>query len=102
MVELHLTTLPSQVSLEPSSFTQEKFELYRKYQQDIHHEEEEKQPEAFERFLVTTPLDVGCSHLIKLLWTKLRRHRLQNPSIEYASTPPDHLPTTYGSYHQVR
>jgi arginine-tRNA-protein transferase len=45
-------------TLEPSSYTEEKFELYAKYQKDIHHEEEKK-PEGFIRFLVDSPLSVS-------------------------------------------
>ncbi|SAM05969.1 hypothetical protein [Absidia glauca] len=46
------------VVLEPSSFTKEKYELYRKYQQEIHHDEpSEVSAEGFRRFLVDSPLD---------------------------------------------
>jgi arginyl-tRNA---protein transferase len=50
------------------------------YQQDIHNEEE-KYPAGFKSFLVESPL------------------RLE--SISYSSAPPAHLPTHYGSYHQM-
>lgn len=44
--------------MEPSSFTKEKYELYRKYQQEIHHDEpSEVSAEGFRRFLVDSPLD---------------------------------------------
>lgn len=69
-----------EVTLEPSSFTQEKFKLYCKYQKDIHHEDD-KNPAGFKSFLVDSPL--------------------QGEAIAYASTPPPHLPETYGSYHQL-
>ncbi|KIY46622.1 hypothetical protein FISHEDRAFT_46915 [Fistulina hepatica ATCC 64428] len=69
-----------EVILEPSSFTQEKFELYCKYQKDIHHEDE-KRPSGFKRFLVDSPLQ-------------------PNP-IPYTEPPPPHLPKAYGSYHQL-
>ncbi|OSX59239.1 hypothetical protein POSPLADRAFT_1150353 [Postia placenta MAD-698-R-SB12] len=69
-----------EVTLEPSSFTEEKFVLYQKYQQEIHHEKE-KAPGGFKRFLVETPL-----------------HR---DAIIYPGARPDHLPREYGSYHQM-
>ncbi|KJA29955.1 hypothetical protein HYPSUDRAFT_174975 [Hypholoma sublateritium FD-334 SS-4] len=68
------------VILEPSSFTNEKFELFKKYQADIHHDLE-KSSSGFKRFLVETPLNVE--------------------PIPYSSTPADHLPKNYGSYHQL-
>ncbi|ORY95375.1 arginine-tRNA-protein transferase [Syncephalastrum racemosum] len=43
--------------LEPSSFTQEKYDLYRKYQEKIHHDEpDELSEQGFRRFLVDSPL----------------------------------------------
>ncbi|ORZ15853.1 arginine-tRNA-protein transferase [Absidia repens] len=46
------------VVLEPSSFTKEKYEIYRKYQQEIHHDPPHKiTAEGFKRFLVDSPLD---------------------------------------------
>jgi len=68
-----------EVILEPSDFTEEKFELFKKYQKDIHHEED-KSRSSFERFLVDSPL--------------------RKASIPYPSPPPEHLPKHYGSYHQ--
>ncbi|KAF8914574.1 arginine-tRNA-protein transferase [Mucidula mucida] len=71
-----------EVLLEPSSFTTEKFELYKKYQEEIHHDRPGKNtPKSFKNFLVNTPL------------------RLE--PIPYPATPPSHLPTHYGSYHQL-
>ncbi|KZT12812.1 uncharacterized protein LAESUDRAFT_733408 [Laetiporus sulphureus 93-53] len=69
-----------EVTLEPSSYTEEKFALYQNYQKEIHHEDE-KAPSSFRRFLVETPL-----------------HR---EPIHYSGTRPDHLPGEYGSYHQL-
>ncbi|THV08686.1 hypothetical protein K435DRAFT_959219, partial [Dendrothele bispora CBS 962.96] len=69
-----------EITLEPSSYTDEKFALYQKYQKEIHHEEE-KRPSGFKRFLVDTPL-------------------VSEP-IPYSTPPPAHLPTRYGSYHQL-
>ncbi|GAA5883804.1 hypothetical protein JCM3774_003663 [Rhodotorula dairenensis] len=46
-------------SLEPASFTEEKYELYKKYQTQVHHEAEDSvSPKGFKRFLVDTPLDL--------------------------------------------
>ncbi|KAI0091932.1 arginine-tRNA-protein transferase [Irpex rosettiformis] len=71
-----------EVTLEPSSYTYEKFTLFQKYQQDTH-KEKEKMPSSFKRFLVDTPLP--------------------EESISYTSDTsiPEHLPHTYGSYHQL-
>ncbi|KAJ6599183.1 arginine-tRNA-protein transferase [Mycena vulgaris] len=66
--------------LEPSSYSSEKFELYCKYQQDIHNDTKST-PSGFRRFLVDSPL---CP-----------------TPIPYTSPPPSHLPTNYGSYHQL-
>ncbi|KAI8968857.1 arginine-tRNA-protein transferase [Mycotypha africana] len=45
------------IELEPSSFTKEKFELYSKYQQHVHHDKpEERTEKGFKRFLVDSPL----------------------------------------------
>ncbi|KAL0094775.1 arginine-tRNA-protein transferase [Phycomyces blakesleeanus] len=46
-----------EVLLEPSSFTKEKYDLYCKYQTEIHKDEpSELKPESFKRFLVESPL----------------------------------------------
>jgi len=66
--------------LEPSSYTPEKFALYKKYQEEIHHDLRNS-PSAFRRFLVDSPL-------------------MAEP-IPYDSPPPSHLPLEYGSYHQL-
>ncbi|THH33666.1 hypothetical protein EUX98_g547 [Antrodiella citrinella] len=70
-----------EVMLEPSSFTKEKFDLYQSYQREIHHEEEEKEPGSFQRFLIDSSL--------------------QNEDIPYSQSPPPGLPKQYGSYHQL-
>ena len=85
-----------QITLEPSSYTEEKFALYQSYQRDIHHEEE-KQPGSFKRFLVETSLRVTTC-------LKLRDNTyivLQEEEIPYPETPPEHLPRAYGSYHML-
>ncbi|KAI0306980.1 arginine-tRNA-protein transferase [Multifurca ochricompacta] len=69
-----------EVTLEPSSYTDEKFALYRSYEEHIH-KKPEKTSSGFRRFLVTTPL--------------------QREPIPYPSAPPAHLPPHYGSYHQL-
>ncbi|KAI0776001.1 arginine-tRNA-protein transferase [Trametes elegans] len=69
-----------EVTLEPSSFSEEKFALYTSYQKEIHHDDD-KSPSGFRRFLVRTPL-------------------VPQP-IEYPDGRPDHLPENYGSYHQL-
>ncbi|KAI0335581.1 hypothetical protein GY45DRAFT_1350777 [Cubamyces sp. BRFM 1775] len=70
-----------EVTLEPSSYTEEKFALYCSYQKEIH-KEDDKEASSFRRFLVQTPL-------------------VSQP-IEYAcGQRPAHLPEKYGSYHQL-
>lgn len=49
----------SKVTLEPSTFTDEKFKLYCAYQAHAHGEHE-KQPGGFTRFLVNSPLIVSA------------------------------------------
>eukprot|EP01032_Pedospumella_encystans_P013282 gene13282-15301_t len=45
------------VDLEPSSFSAEKFELYKRYQVDVHHDKpDEITEQGFRRFLVDSPL----------------------------------------------
>ncbi|KAH7887853.1 arginine-tRNA-protein transferase [Phlebopus sp. FC_14] len=68
------------VTLEHSSYTDEKYALYVAYQTEIHHDNDNS-PISFRRFLVQSPL-------------------LREP-ILYSSNPPEHLPTYYGSYHQM-
>ncbi|KAF9498470.1 hypothetical protein BDN71DRAFT_1443310 [Pleurotus eryngii] len=66
--------------LEPSSYTDEKFELFKKYQADIHHDFKSSQS-GFRRFLCETPL--------------------RTSPISYTGSPPAHLPVEYGSHHQL-
>lgn len=56
----------TQVTIEPSSFTEEKFALFQSYENHIHKKEETK-PSGFRRFLVDTPL-VVC-RLLTPIWT---------------------------------
>ncbi|KAI0832538.1 arginine-tRNA-protein transferase [Trametes gibbosa] len=69
-----------EVILEPASYTDEKFALYKSYQKEIHHEAKEKES-SFKRFLVENPL--------------------VPQSIAYPSERPVHLPANYGAYHQL-
>ncbi|KAJ7283769.1 arginine-tRNA-protein transferase [Mycena rebaudengoi] len=66
--------------LEPSAYSREKFELYCKYQRDIHRDTD-CTVSGFKRFLVDSPL---CP-----------------VPIPYSSPPPSYLPDKYGSYHQL-
>ncbi|KAH8830854.1 arginine-tRNA-protein transferase [Flagelloscypha sp. PMI_526] len=68
-----------QVTLEPSSYTAEKYALFEKYQTTIH--SDSTTPSGFKRFLVDTPL--------------IRE------AIPYPTPPLEHLPKEYGSYHQL-
>ncbi len=47
-----------QVTLEPSSYTKEKFDLYCSYQHEIHNDDD-KSESGFKRFLVNSPLIVS-------------------------------------------
>jgi arginine-tRNA-protein transferase len=69
-----------EVTLEPSSYSDEKFALYQSYEEHIH-KKPEKQSDGFKQFLVESPL--------------------QREPIPYPSTPPARLPSHYGSYHQL-
>jgi len=69
-----------EVTLEPSSYSDEKFALFQSYEENIH-KKPEKGRENFEGFLVETPL--------------------QMEPIPYPAAPPAHLPSHYGSYHQL-
>ncbi|CEL59620.1 arginine-tRNA-protein transferase [Rhizoctonia solani AG-1 IB] len=72
-----------EVTLEPSSFTDEKYQLYVRYQQSIH-EDTGNTPGGFERFLVTSAI------------------RQEPITYQNTSAPPTYpLPTHYGSYHQM-
>lgn len=68
-----------EVTLEPSSYTEEKYQLFDTYQASVHNDR--SSPYGFKRFLVETPLTTS--------------------PIPYSSTPPEHLPKLYGSYHQL-
>jgi len=69
-----------EVFLEPTSFTREKFELFAKYQADVHSDHEQSE-NRFTGFLVDSPLEYS--------------------PIPYTKDPPEHLPLSYGSYHQL-
>lgn len=68
------------VTLEPSTYSEEKYALYLLYQRQIHHDPHNT-PEDFKRFLVKSPLI--------------------NEPIPYPASAPDHLPSQYGSFHQM-
>ncbi|KAK0468337.1 arginine-tRNA-protein transferase [Desarmillaria tabescens] len=70
-----------EVILEPSSYSEEKFALYDRYQSDIHNDFDNSSM-GFKRFLVNSPL--------------------RAEPIPYTTMPaPSHLPPQYGSYHQL-
>ncbi|KAG8929218.1 Arginyl-tRNA--protein transferase 1 [Tulasnella sp. 418] len=71
-----------EVTIEPSSFTVEKFNLFNKYQAAVHNDHD-KSPSGFSRFLCETPL---------------KGHAIPYFSIDNV---PSHLPRIYGSYHQM-
>lgn len=51
--------ISTQVTLEPASYTEEKFALYSRYQKEIHHEIWDREPSGFKEFLVQNPLVVS-------------------------------------------
>lgn len=67
--------------LEPSSYTKEKYDLFEKYQVDIH-QDDEKYPAGFKRFLVDSPL---------------RPEPISYTDNHRSGGLPEH----YGSYHQL-
>ncbi|PFH51424.1 hypothetical protein AMATHDRAFT_59176 [Amanita thiersii Skay4041] len=69
-----------EVIIEPSSYSSEKYALYERYQEQVHHDTHNSSS-GFKRFLVHSPLT--------------------REPIPYPSSPPSHLPTDYGSYHQL-
>ncbi|KAF8307223.1 hypothetical protein DL93DRAFT_2143355 [Clavulina sp. PMI_390] len=69
------------VTLEPSSFSDEKFKLYCEYQSTIHNDHDNSVA-GFTRFLVDSPL--------------------MREDIKYLDeSVPDYLPREYGAYHQL-
>ncbi|GAA5888743.1 hypothetical protein JCM6882_002833 [Rhodosporidiobolus microsporus] len=49
--------------LEPASFTDEKYKLYKRYQMDVHGDSDSKvTPKGFGRFLVDSPLELEATH----------------------------------------
>jgi arginine-tRNA-protein transferase len=73
-----------QVTLEPSSYTNEKYQLYLQYQESVH-SDTGNTPEGFKRFLVESAI-------------RLEPIVYKDPPAQPSPYP---LPTHYGSYHQV-
>jgi arginine-tRNA-protein transferase len=72
------------VILEPASFSQEKFDLYSKYQTEIHHDApSEISPIGFKRFLCTSPISANS----------------QNQSLSEGGTVPQLLGSYHASYY---
>lgn len=69
-----------EVTLEPPSYTDEKYSLFKSYQERIHNDDGNTK-NGFKRFLVDSPL--------------------RPEPILYPSSPPDHLPKSYGTSHQM-
>lgn len=85
------------MTLEPSTLTTEKYALYEKYQRDTH-QDDDNTPGGFKRFLVDSPLRVSLYFVHGIV--EPQRLAKDEP-IPYTSTPPKHLPSNYGSYHQM-
>ncbi|KAG9128339.1 Arginyl-tRNA--protein transferase 1 [Ceratobasidium sp. 392] len=73
-----------EVTVEPSSFTDEKYQLFLQYQQSIH-DDTGNSPDGFKRFLVESAI-------------RLEPILYKNPPAKPSPYP---LPTHYGSYHQM-
>ncbi|KAG8706630.1 Arginyl-tRNA--protein transferase 1 [Ceratobasidium sp. 395] len=73
-----------EVTVEPSSFTDEKYQLYLQYQESVH-ADTGNTPSGFKRFLVESAI-------------RLEPIIYKNPP---AKSSPYPLPTHYGSYHQM-
>jgi arginyl-tRNA---protein transferase len=56
-----LKLIAIKITLEPSSFTEEKFQLFQSYEENIH-KKPDKDPDSFTRFLVESPLIVRHLH----------------------------------------
>ncbi|KIM90668.1 hypothetical protein PILCRDRAFT_811124 [Piloderma croceum F 1598] len=69
-----------ETTLERSVFTPEKYSLFERYQNEIHHDNDTTSS-GFKRFLVESPLEYE--------------------PIPYTKRRPRHLPSHYGSYHQL-
>lgn len=79
--------------LEPASYTEEKYELFRKYQIHIHKEEPSKvTPRSFERFLVDSPMKVSRLHFLVTVWL--------NERLQIEPFPDGKPGQGYGSFHQ--
>jgi arginine-tRNA-protein transferase len=53
-----------EVTMEPAAFSEEKYDLYKRYQMEIHGDKESKVTEdGFRRFLCDSPLEVGSYSL---------------------------------------
>lgn len=76
-----------QMTLEPSSYTEEKYELFKKYQAEIHNDS--STPGGFERFLITSPLHVCLldwfSSQLCRMTLKARSHSIFNWSTASSS-----------------
>lgn len=75
------------MTLEPSSFTDEKFELYKKYQSEIHHDQE-KLPSGFARFLVDSPLVVRPAGLPRVTGLAHAMSAAGENQVPYAAARP--------------
>jgi arginine-tRNA-protein transferase len=80
-----------EVTLEPSSFSEEKFELYRLYQSNIH-KDPDNTPSGFKRFLVTSPLAKE-----QIAYPQAS----SNSTSDASASTSRRLPPKYGSYHQM-
>ena len=80
------------IEMMPSSFLEEEFQLYRKYQVSVHNDKDVN-PEEYKRFLVESPIDYESLSSIT---------SSQVPNLRSSTHMPCEIPkfTGYGSFHQ--
>ncbi|RUS16583.1 arginine-tRNA-protein transferase [Endogone sp. FLAS-F59071] len=90
-----------QIVLEPASFTKEKYELYCKYQIEIHHDTLTKLKEkSFRNFLVDSPLRVSDFPLLHFTFPPSTSSNPAKPTTFQPEAPSTPGTPGYGSFHQ--
>ncbi|TGZ81358.1 hypothetical protein EX30DRAFT_306301, partial [Ascodesmis nigricans] len=101
----HIPPEPShrfEVTLEPASFSQEKYEVFRNYQIHVHKEDATKvTPASFIRFLCTSPLERSETNSSKKLGSYHQVYRLDGRVFAFGVLDllPDYVSGVYFAYH---
>ncbi|GAM28776.1 hypothetical protein SAMD00019534_119520 [Acytostelium subglobosum LB1] len=77
-----------ETTLRRAEYSEEVFQLYCRYQTEVHHETEAKKPEGFKRFLVDTPL----------IYVPYSEKGYYSPALNKVVQIPE---TGFGSFHQL-